>query len=117
MRVIEASMEQGLDERARETGDPRENPPTNGVVRHDSPMEQRLEKGEAGVHEKTRGPAASSGAIPTGVSPRSTLASHQGEPGSTPGRVTGLSQVLDDAVGRQVFSVISDPLHSGAAHS
>ncbi|KAJ8866555.1 hypothetical protein PR048_032414 [Dryococelus australis] len=37
----------------------------------------------------------------------STLASHQGEPGSIPGRVTGFSQVgivPDDAVGRRVFS-------------
>ncbi|KAJ8895832.1 hypothetical protein PR048_001171 [Dryococelus australis] len=40
----------------------------------------------------------------------STLASHQREPGSLPGRVTGFSQVgiaLDDAVGRRVFSGIS----------
>ncbi|KAJ8889275.1 hypothetical protein PR048_008773 [Dryococelus australis] len=40
----------------------------------------------------------------------STLASHQGEPGSIPGRVTGFSQVgivSDDAVGRRVFSGIS----------
>ncbi|KAJ8873437.1 hypothetical protein PR048_024254 [Dryococelus australis] len=50
----------------------------------------------------------------------STLASHQGEPGSIPGRVTGFSQVgivQDDAVGLLVFSriSISPPLHSGAA--
>ncbi|KAJ8898431.1 hypothetical protein PR048_003791 [Dryococelus australis] len=38
MRVIEASMEQHRNERAGETGDPRENPPTSGIVRHDSPM-------------------------------------------------------------------------------
>ncbi|KAJ8890804.1 hypothetical protein PR048_010313 [Dryococelus australis] len=39
----------------------------------------------------------------------SLLASHQGEQDSTPGRVTGFSHVgivLDDAVGRRVFSVI-----------
>ncbi|KAJ8866691.1 hypothetical protein PR048_032552 [Dryococelus australis] len=39
-----------------------------------------------------------------------TLASHQGEQGSIPGRVTGFSQVgivTDDAVGRRVFSGIS----------
>ncbi|KAJ8895192.1 hypothetical protein PR048_000517 [Dryococelus australis] len=39
-----------------------------------------------------------------------TLASHQGEPGSIPGRVTGFWQVgivPDDAVGRWVFSGIS----------
>ncbi|KAJ8883346.1 hypothetical protein PR048_015189 [Dryococelus australis] len=34
--VIEVSMEQRQNERAGETGDPRENPPTNGIVRHDS---------------------------------------------------------------------------------
>ncbi|KAJ8883886.1 hypothetical protein PR048_015741 [Dryococelus australis] len=38
MRVIEGSMEQGQDERARETGDRRENPPANGIVRHNSHM-------------------------------------------------------------------------------
>ncbi|KAJ8870091.1 hypothetical protein PR048_029102 [Dryococelus australis] len=38
MRVIEVSMEQRKHERAGETGDPRENPPTNCVVRHDSQM-------------------------------------------------------------------------------
>ncbi|KAJ8881374.1 hypothetical protein PR048_017855 [Dryococelus australis] len=40
----------------------------------------------------------------------STLASHQGEPDSIPGRVTGFSQigiVPDDAIGRRVFSGIS----------
>ncbi|KAJ8874220.1 hypothetical protein PR048_025062 [Dryococelus australis] len=40
----------------------------------------------------------------------SALASHQDEPGSIPGRVTGLSHVgivSDDAVGRRVFSGIS----------
>ncbi|KAJ8867068.1 hypothetical protein PR048_032930 [Dryococelus australis] len=36
MRVIEASMEQRRNERAGETGQPRENPPSNGIVRHDS---------------------------------------------------------------------------------
>ncbi|KAJ8865566.1 hypothetical protein PR048_033086 [Dryococelus australis] len=36
MRVIEVSMEQRRNERACEMGDPRENPPTNGIVRHDS---------------------------------------------------------------------------------
>ncbi|KAJ8895395.1 hypothetical protein PR048_000727 [Dryococelus australis] len=41
--------------------------------------------------------------------PISTFASHQAEPGSIPGRFTGLSQVgivPDDAVGRRVFSGI-----------
>ncbi|KAJ8875143.1 hypothetical protein PR048_023036 [Dryococelus australis] len=36
MRVIEVNMERRRNEGAGETGDPRENPPTNGIVRHDS---------------------------------------------------------------------------------
>ncbi|KAJ8882585.1 hypothetical protein PR048_014396 [Dryococelus australis] len=40
MRVIEASMEQHRNERAGETGYPRENPPTNGIVWHDSHMQK-----------------------------------------------------------------------------
>ncbi|KAJ8867863.1 hypothetical protein PR048_031668 [Dryococelus australis] len=49
-----------------------------------------------------------------------TLASHQDEPGSIPGRATRLSQVVivpDDTVGRRVFSGISRYLYpqSGAA--
>ncbi|KAJ8893883.1 hypothetical protein PR048_006484 [Dryococelus australis] len=36
MRVIEANMERRRNEGAGETGDPRENPPANGIVRHDS---------------------------------------------------------------------------------
>ncbi|KAJ8877608.1 hypothetical protein PR048_022063 [Dryococelus australis] len=36
MRVFEMSMEQCRNERAEETGDPRENQRTNGIVRHDS---------------------------------------------------------------------------------
>ncbi|KAJ8879976.1 hypothetical protein PR048_020597 [Dryococelus australis] len=35
MRVIDVRMEQRRNERAVEMGDPRENPPTNGIVRHD----------------------------------------------------------------------------------
>ncbi|KAJ8873928.1 hypothetical protein PR048_024765 [Dryococelus australis] len=38
MGDIEVSMEQRRNERAGETGDLRENPPTNGMVRHDSHM-------------------------------------------------------------------------------
>ncbi|KAJ8877437.1 hypothetical protein PR048_021891, partial [Dryococelus australis] len=38
MWVIEVSMEQRRNERAGETEDPREDPPTNGIVRHDSHM-------------------------------------------------------------------------------
>ncbi|KAJ8897714.1 hypothetical protein PR048_003064 [Dryococelus australis] len=46
MRVIELSMERRLNEGAGETGDPRENPPANGIVRHDShfrPLRATLE--------------------------------------------------------------------------
>ncbi|KAJ8891778.1 hypothetical protein PR048_004331 [Dryococelus australis] len=35
MRVIEVGIEQRRNEMAGETGDPRENPPTNDIVRHD----------------------------------------------------------------------------------
>ncbi|KAJ8866800.1 hypothetical protein PR048_032661, partial [Dryococelus australis] len=38
MRVTVVGMEQRRNEGAGETGDPRENPPTNGIVRHDSHM-------------------------------------------------------------------------------
>ncbi|KAJ8875333.1 hypothetical protein PR048_023228 [Dryococelus australis] len=38
MRVIEVRMVQCRNERVVETGDPRENPPTNGIVRHKSHM-------------------------------------------------------------------------------
>ncbi|KAJ8879909.1 hypothetical protein PR048_020529, partial [Dryococelus australis] len=36
MRVIEVSMEQRQNERVEETGDPRESPSADGIVRHDS---------------------------------------------------------------------------------
>ncbi|KAJ8877385.1 hypothetical protein PR048_021839 [Dryococelus australis] len=36
MRVIEVNMERSRNEGAGETGDLLENPPTNGIVRHDS---------------------------------------------------------------------------------
>ncbi|KAJ8872508.1 hypothetical protein PR048_026114 [Dryococelus australis] len=38
MRAMDMSMEQRRNERTGETEDPRENPPTNGIVRHDSYM-------------------------------------------------------------------------------
>ncbi|KAJ8867595.1 hypothetical protein PR048_031397 [Dryococelus australis] len=38
MRVIGASMERRRNEGVGEVGDPREDPPTNGIVRHDSHM-------------------------------------------------------------------------------
>ncbi|KAJ8891076.1 hypothetical protein PR048_010585 [Dryococelus australis] len=40
MSVIKVSMEQRRNEGAGEMGDPRENPPTNGIVRHDSHMKK-----------------------------------------------------------------------------
>ncbi|KAJ8871760.1 hypothetical protein PR048_028097 [Dryococelus australis] len=40
-RVIETSTEQSWCERAGETGDPRENPPTNRIVRHTIPLLRR----------------------------------------------------------------------------
>ncbi|KAJ8894107.1 hypothetical protein PR048_006717 [Dryococelus australis] len=38
MRVSEECMEQRRNEDAEETGDPREDPPANGIIRHDSHM-------------------------------------------------------------------------------
>ncbi|KAJ8877000.1 hypothetical protein PR048_021452 [Dryococelus australis] len=38
MRVIEVSMMQRQNERAAETGNPQENQPTNGIIRHNSHM-------------------------------------------------------------------------------
>ncbi|KAJ8866861.1 hypothetical protein PR048_032722 [Dryococelus australis] len=70
---------------------------------------------------KLRHSAGHSGRLDEDCHSINTLASHQGEPGSIPDRVTGFSQVgivLDDAVGRRVFSGISrfpPPLHPGAA--
>ncbi|KAJ8887817.1 hypothetical protein PR048_014035 [Dryococelus australis] len=42
MRVIEVNMEWRQNEGAGETGAPRENPPTNGIVRHDSQLASSL---------------------------------------------------------------------------
>ncbi|KAJ8867696.1 hypothetical protein PR048_031499 [Dryococelus australis] len=42
MRVIEVSMEQRQNEGAGETGDPRQNPPINGIVWHDSHMRKSV---------------------------------------------------------------------------
>ncbi|KAJ8887757.1 hypothetical protein PR048_013975 [Dryococelus australis] len=145
VKVIEVSMEQRWNERAGETGDPRENPPTRGVVRHDSSMrksgsgpvgdlyilayvlkdltneiKQRqfsdfarsLQSSSCVPHDAL--PAVIAGNFTSwgcgGVAVR-LLASHEGEPGSIPGRVTpGFPQVgilPDDAVGWWVFSGIS----------
>ncbi|KAJ8877429.1 hypothetical protein PR048_021883 [Dryococelus australis] len=53
MRVIEVSMEQRRNERVAETGDSRENPPTYGIVRHDSHMRK------SGVHKIAYDPSLS----------------------------------------------------------
>ncbi|KAJ8894650.1 hypothetical protein PR048_007314 [Dryococelus australis] len=44
MRVTEVSMEQRWNERLRETGDPRENPPTSDIIRHDSHMRKFMQR-------------------------------------------------------------------------
>ncbi|KAJ8889032.1 hypothetical protein PR048_008526 [Dryococelus australis] len=83
--------------RVGETGDPREDSLTNGIVRLDL------------------------------RDPVSMLTSHQDEPDSIPGRVSGLSHVgivPDDTVGRRVFSgiprfpryIIPAPLHAHLNH-
>ncbi|KAJ8888795.1 hypothetical protein PR048_008287 [Dryococelus australis] len=69
MRVIEVKMERCRNEGAGETGDHRENQPINGIVRHDSHLENPVTR--------------------PGIEPVvSLLAYHQGDPGSIPGRVT-----------------------------
>ncbi|KAJ8886334.1 hypothetical protein PR048_012545 [Dryococelus australis] len=45
MRVIEVSMKRSWNEGAGETGDPRENPPTNNIIRHNSHFEALNERG------------------------------------------------------------------------
>ncbi|KAJ8892556.1 hypothetical protein PR048_005137 [Dryococelus australis] len=42
MRVIEVNMDRHWNEGVGETGDPREDPPTNGIVRHDSHLRQSI---------------------------------------------------------------------------
>ncbi|KAJ8866467.1 hypothetical protein PR048_032310 [Dryococelus australis] len=44
MRVFEVNMEQRRNEGAVETGDPREDPPTNGIIRHDSHLKKSGER-------------------------------------------------------------------------
>ncbi|KAJ8866343.1 hypothetical protein PR048_032186 [Dryococelus australis] len=99
-------MEQRLNARAGETGDPRENPLTSGIVRHDSHMPKSgsnpggnrtwfalvgcLESVEAApkrkgeekreIPEKTHRPVALSGTIPTCENPG--IAQPGIEPGS-----------------------------------
>ncbi|KAJ8866412.1 hypothetical protein PR048_032255 [Dryococelus australis] len=86
---------------------------------------KRKKKHEVGILERKIGSAE--GRRGLGGRAISTLASHQGEPGSIPGRVTGFSQVgivPDDAVGRRAFSgipcfprpSIPAPLHNHFNH-
>ncbi|KAJ8875891.1 hypothetical protein PR048_023798 [Dryococelus australis] len=180
MRVIEVNMEQRRNEGAGETGDLRENLPTNGIAQQDSHLQnsgtsvnsemeytyaekgmilmcgradsnlaaarrsyvntltnQRrpIDKTFQRLYERLRETADDRDAMVVFMrmvhehfpvarhivhwavylhavrGKRLTrFASHQGEPGSVPGRVTGLSQVgivPDDSVGRRVFSGIS----------
>ncbi|KAJ8887519.1 hypothetical protein PR048_013735 [Dryococelus australis] len=48
MRVIEVNMEQRRNEGEGETGDPRGNPPTNGIVRHDFHLRKSGDPGKVG---------------------------------------------------------------------
>ncbi|KAJ8872672.1 hypothetical protein PR048_026283 [Dryococelus australis] len=57
MRVTEVSMEQRRNEEAGETEDPRENPPTNGIVRQDSHMIKFVSR-TCGVRSSQRGSAS-----------------------------------------------------------
>ncbi|KAJ8874073.1 hypothetical protein PR048_024914 [Dryococelus australis] len=49
MRAIEVSIKQRLNERAGEAGDPRENPLTDGIVRHDSHMRKSGDQARPGI--------------------------------------------------------------------
>ncbi|KAJ8869236.1 hypothetical protein PR048_030808 [Dryococelus australis] len=63
MRVIEVNMERRRNEEAGETGDARENPPTNGIVRHDSHL--RISGGPAGANRlATVPPPTPAGSLP-----------------------------------------------------
>ncbi|KAJ8895732.1 hypothetical protein PR048_001070 [Dryococelus australis] len=88
MRVIEVSMEQRRNEKAGETGDSREYPLTNGIIRHNSHMRtsgseptgdgaygaasEYIGLGNREIPVKTHRPAASSGTIPKCENPRAT---------------------------------------------
>ncbi|KAJ8881590.1 hypothetical protein PR048_018075 [Dryococelus australis] len=113
---------------ARKTGNIRENPPTSCIVRHDYHL-RKSGNGPAGDlsrialvggEQANRSATAAPGSFEFSALQTTAfylwllvilLASHQGKPGSIPGRVTpGLSLVgivPDDAAGRQVFSGIS----------
>ncbi|KAJ8866721.1 hypothetical protein PR048_032582 [Dryococelus australis] len=65
---VNRGMEQRRNEKAGETGEPRENPPTSGIVRHDSHM---LRSGSDPAGNRTRRRIAAT-ACPGWVSPRPT---------------------------------------------
>ncbi|KAJ8877771.1 hypothetical protein PR048_022227 [Dryococelus australis] len=48
MRLNEVNLEQRRNEGVGNTGDPRENPPTNGIVRHDSHLQKSEDRKSAG---------------------------------------------------------------------
>ncbi|KAJ8873806.1 hypothetical protein PR048_024641 [Dryococelus australis] len=124
---IKVSMEQCRNEGVGETGDPREDPSTNGIVQHNSHMQKSdwliaqppwplKELQRLGYQHKHYSLLAQLGAAP--VTPTSservsgqTPVYASSELGSIPSQITpGFSQVEivpDDAVGRQVFLGIS----------
>ncbi|KAJ8865888.1 hypothetical protein PR048_033411 [Dryococelus australis] len=143
MRVIEVDTEQRRNERAEGAGDPRENPPTNGIVQHDSHVQKSglettvlctdipmstahwlsavtVEGDErASVLQDVSNTVYTNG-LCCGGGMVKMLASHRGETGSIPvGVVSGIFvRVIVRAAGRRIFSGISRfyPLwYSGAA--
>ncbi|KAJ8878866.1 hypothetical protein PR048_019455 [Dryococelus australis] len=94
-------MEHRRNERAGETGDPRENPPTNGIARHDSHMRK---SGVTGPGIKPRSPCWEASRLTT-VRPPPRRTGLNPPPGHRGSPRVGI--VPDDAVGRRVFSGIS----------
>ncbi|KAJ8896395.1 hypothetical protein PR048_001739 [Dryococelus australis] len=92
--------------RAGETGYPRENPQTSGIIWPDSHIRKSGSDPASNRTQFTWGEASSLTTMPTTTS--TLLASHQAEPCSIPGRVTPVfSQVgivPDDAADLRVFS-------------
>ncbi|KAJ8867643.1 hypothetical protein PR048_031446 [Dryococelus australis] len=106
-------MEQRRNEGAGETRDPREDPPTNVIVRHDSHMQEYGVTRPPGIEPGSPWWEESRLTTQPPWTPFPLLASNHGKPGSIPGLVTpGFSQVgivPDDAAGLRVFSEISPP--------
>ncbi|KAJ8865885.1 hypothetical protein PR048_033408 [Dryococelus australis] len=124
MRVNEVNMERRRNEGEGETGDPRRNPPTNGIVRHDShlrksatrpriepakssepmraievSMEQRQNErlGKRDIPEKTRQPTAASGTIPTCGNPVTRQGFELGSPWWEASRLTARPRLISDS--------------------